>query len=110
MHEPPECLTCGACCFSNLPTYLRLSGDDHARLGDDAARLTHFVGTRCYMRLVDGHCAARAVDGASARIVCSAYERRPQTGRDLERGSPECAGERAEKNDRPRRALAIIRG
>lgn len=105
----PGCLECGTCCFSSLPTYLRVTGDDHARLGDDAERLTTFVGTRCFMRLVDGHCAALRVDAASRTFVCGVYERRPEACRVLERGSPECAGERAEKWERPSRALAIAR-
>ena len=70
-----ECLECGACCFSTLPTYLNLDGDDHERLGDDAERLTVFLGNRCYMRLIDGHCAALRVDSAERRFVCTVYDR-----------------------------------
>ena len=100
-----ECLECGTCCFSTLPTYLNLDGDDHERLGDDAERLTVFLGNRCYMRLIDGHCAALRVDSAERRFVCTVYDRRPSTCRTLERGSPECAGERDQKSDRPLIAL-----
>jgi Fe-S-cluster containining protein len=43
---PSDCTTCGACCFSQAPDYLRVFGTDHERLGDDAERLTHFIGNR----------------------------------------------------------------
>ena len=46
----PECLDCGACCFSNLATYVRVGGDDYQRLGEKASDLTEFHGNRCYMR------------------------------------------------------------
>jgi len=95
----PQCLDCGVCCFSELERYVRVTGDDHARLGDDAEAWTHFLGNQAYMRMTDGHCAALVIDGA--RFVCSVYERRPQICRDLARGSGECAGERATKGDRP---------
>lgn len=88
------------CCCSTLPAYVRVTGDDWARLGDAAERLAHFLGHRAYMRMHDGHCAAlefrRAADGGT-EFFCTIYERRPQICRDLARGSPECAGERATK-------------
>jgi Fe-S-cluster containining protein len=52
------------------------------------------------MRIVDGHCVALRID-RSAGFLCSVYDRRPQICRDLERGSPQCAGELAEKSARP---------
>lgn len=97
----PECLDCGACCFSTLPTYLRITGDDHERLGDRAEELSHFVENRCFMRIVDGRCAALVIDPDASRFVCSVYEDRPRICRELRRGSPECEGERHEKGDRP---------
>ncbi len=88
------------CCFSKLESYVRVSGEDWARLGDAAERVAHFVGNRAYMRMREGHCAAlelrHAEDGA-AEFFCSIYERRPQICRDLARGSAECEGERAVK-------------
>jgi Fe-S-cluster containining protein len=101
----PECLACGVCCFSRLDTYVRVTGDDHQRLGELAEALSCFVGNRCFMRMAEEHCAALVVEHASARFVCSVYERRPATCRDLQRGSPECLGERALKGDRPAAAL-----
>ena len=109
MQEPPDCLACGTCCFSTLPTYLRVSGDDHERLGEDAERLTHFVGNRCYMRIEEGRCAALVIEPEEGRFVCSVYERRPSLCRELERGTPACAGERDLKGDRPPILLARLR-
>src|SRR5271169_3543069 len=101
----PECLTCGACCFSRLATYVRVTGDDHARLGDLVDELVTFDGHRAYMHMVDGHCAALRVEKSSRRLVCSAYDTRPQTCRDLARGSGACLGEIATKASRPLLAL-----
>jgi Fe-S-cluster containining protein len=89
MQAPPPCLECGACCFSNLDTYVRVTGVDHARLSDDAERLCAFIGNRVYMRMVDGHCGALVCD-AQGLFVCSVYARRPGVCRELERGSPSC--------------------
>lgn len=101
----PECLSCGTCCFSGSETYVRVRGDDLARLGDRAGDLVAFVGNRAYMRMVDGRCAALRIERSPPRFACAVYEARPQTCRDLERGSPSCEGELAAKGDRPRRAL-----
>jgi len=105
----PACIACGVCCFSRLPTYLRVSGADHARLGELTERLTHFVGNRCYMRLVRGHCAALEIDRENGRFLCSVYQRRPDTCRDLERGGAACRGELATKAGRPTAALRRTR-
>lgn len=101
----PECLTCGACCFSRLETYVRVTGDDHARLGERAEELVWFEGNRAYMRMVDRHCAALVIEKSSGQLLCSAYETRPQTCRDLARGSGACLGEIETKQDRPLLAL-----
>ena len=105
----PECLACGTCCFSTLERYVPVSGNDHARLGEAAERLVVWVENRAYLRLEDGHCAALAIDLASARFVCTVYAQRPQVCRDLERGSPECAGEIATKGERPGALLRLRR-
>lgn len=97
----PKCVTCGACCFSRNPQYLRVAGVDYERLGDDAGRLTDFIENRAFMRLVDGHCAALTYDQKSGQYLCSVYERRPDVCRWLQRGSGQCAAERHEKGDRP---------
>lgn len=104
----PECLACGACCFSDLPTYVRVTGDDYARLGEDAERLTTFIGHRCYMRLTSGHCAALAPSAAG--FPCTVYATRPSTCRVLDRGGPACDAERHEKGERPRRLLGLLGG
>lgn len=107
----PACLACGACCFSRLATYVRVSGDDYARLGERADELAHFGDTdnRAYMRMVDGHCAALVVDGAAGELVCNAYETRPDACRDLTRGLGACLGELEMKAERPLLALARAR-
>jgi Fe-S-cluster containining protein len=84
---------------------VRVSGDDHARLGDAADDLVRFEGTRAFMRMVDGHCGALAIEPSSGQFVCGCYETRPETCRDLARGSPACAGEIATKRERPLLAL-----
>jgi Fe-S-cluster containining protein len=103
--DAPECLACGACCFSTLPHYVRVTGDDHARLGDAAARLVVWDGNRAYLRLEDGHCAALRIDADAGQFFCTIYESRPTICRELGRGSPECGGERETKGDRPVTAL-----
>lgn len=96
-----------------------MTGDDHERLGDDAEGLVTWLGNEAFMRLEplpgDDHdagpthrCAALSVDPVLGTFSCSIYERRPQVCRDLERGSPGCAGELAAKAERPRRALAVL--
>lgn len=105
----PECLSCGACCFSELGQYVRVSGEDYARLGDRAEELVSFDGHRGYLRMVDGHCAALEIDASAGRFVCNAYDVRPQTCRDLARASGECLGERHAKAERPLLALRRAR-
>lgn len=102
----PDCTSCGACCFSRSPRYLRVFGGDYERLGDDAERLTQFIDNRAFMRLVDGHCAALTYEPVSKRFLCSVYERRPDVCRALERGSSQCAAERSAKSEEP---LLMIR-
>jgi Fe-S-cluster containining protein len=115
--EPPDdCMRCGACCFSESLRHVRVTGDDHARLGDDAEGVVTWLDNTAFMRLeqVAGaspalhRCAALAVDAASGTFSCSLYERRPQICRDLARASGECRGELAAKSERPRRALITL--
>jgi Fe-S-cluster containining protein len=108
MSDVPQCLVCGACCFSRLETYVRVSGDDYSRLGERADELVWFDGNRAHMRMTDGHCKALHVDHARGQLVCTAYETRPQTCRDLARGLGACLGEIATKGERPRLALTTI--
>lgn len=104
-----ECTRCGACCFSESERHARVTGDDHARLGDDADRLVVFVGNQAFMRLVgvegSRRCAALVLDPRAGTFHCSVYDRRPQVCRDLERGSGACEGERTTKGRRPGLAL-----
>ncbi|HYQ47274.1 MAG TPA: YkgJ family cysteine cluster protein [Polyangiaceae bacterium] len=97
----PACLDCGACCFSQLAEYVRVTGEDYSRIGNRVEELTHFEGNRCYMNMHEGHCAALVIEPLSRQFVCSIYESRPSICRDLARGSPECQGEIHEKGQRP---------
>lgn len=108
LNEVPECLACGACCFADLPYYVPVRGDDHLRLGDAAEALTTWRGTRCFMAMRDGHCAALQVDTDAGHFVCSVYPDRPDTCRTLARGSAECAGERHQKYARTRTRLPVV--
>jgi uncharacterized protein len=104
----PECTSCGTCCFSTLPEYIRVFGVDLDRMDDRAQALTHFLGNRCYMRVEGGHCAALVIDPVARRFVCSIYEARPDCCRALERGSGACRGEIAEKAQRPLLAVEAL--
>ncbi len=106
MPDAPPCLSCGACCFSTLETYVRVTGEDHARLGEHASSLTHFVGHRCYMKMRDGRCAALNVTDLGT-YTCTVYALRPSVCRDLERGSPACEAELARKEATARRAKRL---
>jgi hypothetical protein len=105
----PECQACGTCCFSLLEAYVRVTGDDYSRLADRALELVWFDGIRAYMKMADGHCGALRLDKSSGEMSCDAYGTRPQICRDLERGSSQCDGERAEKAERPLMALGLFK-
>ena len=122
--SPADCTRCGACCFSDSPRHASVTGDDHRRLGEDAEQLVTWIGNVAFMRLdrVTGargapsengspllKCIALTIDPTTGAFACSIYETRPQVCRDLERASSACRGEIANKSDRPRRALVILR-
>lgn len=108
LETPPPCLECGTCCFSNLETSVRVTGDDYERLGGAVDDFVHFVGNRAYMRLEGGHCAALRVE-LEGRFVCTVYETRPDACRDLARESPNCQGELYRKKGRAAARLAQLR-
>lgn len=88
---------------------MRVEGSDHARLGEVAEALTHFVGNRCYMKMAQGHCAALVIDVAAGLFVCSVYATRPTVCRELARSSAECRAEIHEKGERPEASLHVLR-
>jgi len=104
----PGCVDCGACCFSDLPEYVRVFGCDLDRMDERAQAFTHFLGNRCFMRLDEGHCAALVIDPDLRRFVCSIYEARPDCCRALERGSGACRADRHEKAARPLLAVESL--
>ena len=87
--------------------YVRVSGADWARLGADAERFAHFIGNRAFMRMTDGRCAALEVRELEGAYFCTIYDRRPQTCRDLGRGSPQCEAERIRKDTAARAAITL---
>ena len=90
-----DCQTCGACCFSRSDRYVRVHGEDYARLGDLAESLVHWIGNQAYMRMANGRCGALVLE--NGRFACSIYASRPQACRDLDRGSPACEADRWQK-------------
>jgi Fe-S-cluster containining protein len=105
----PDCRACGACCTARAP-HVRVLGDDHARLGDDADALTVWHGHRAYLRVrPDGDCVALVREPAENRVTCGIYDRRPDLCRALERGSPACEAELARKRPELLRATPRTR-
>ena len=98
--EPPECQQCAACCFSEQPRFVPVTGNDYARLGDEAEEFVHFIENRAFMLLSEGHCAALKFDEATRTFACQVYVDRPEICRNLARGSPACFGERYVKAER----------
>ena len=94
------CQDCAACCFSELARYIRVTGNDYARLGADAVAYVHFIENRAFMLLTDGHCSALKFELESMQFVCRVYEHRPEVCRELERGSTACNAERQSKGER----------
>jgi hypothetical protein len=89
---------------------VRVTGDDWARLGAKVERVAHFIGNRAFMQMRDDHCAAlelRVTAGGAREYFCTVYAERPETCRELARGSPQCEGEIALKGERP--AVAEMR-
>jgi Fe-S-cluster containining protein len=86
--ELPPCVECGACCNFDDPRYAMVLEEDSERFLPEDHALTHWTAGRCFMRVVDGHCAAlQQIEGMS---WCTIYERRPQGCRDAARGGPDC--------------------
>jgi len=95
--EPWDCQSCAACCYSGAQRYIRVTGDDYARLGEFAAEPAHFIGNRAFMRMEANHCASLGFDPASRKFACTIYDTRPEVCRDLQMSSPACQAERLEK-------------
>jgi len=94
-----------------LETYVRVTGDDWSRLGPAAERVARFIGNRAYMQMRDGHCAAlelRVAADGGCTYFCTIYAERPETCRDLGRGSPQCEGEIALKGERVAASMSTI--
>ncbi len=108
---PAECTRCGSCCFSESDRHARVTGDDYERLGEDAndaASLVLWIGNQAFLRITGapGRCIGLLVE--DGRFLCTIYARRPAVCRDLERGSPGCAGERDAKDARVQALLGSL--
>lgn len=77
--------------------YVRVTGEDWSRLGEEAEARTTWIANRAFMRMEDGRCASLEARPAG-RFACAIYERRPAVCRTLERGSPACAAEIVRKS------------
>ena len=106
--DAPECTACGACCFSELPEYVRVFGCDLDRMDERAQSFVHFVGNRCFMRLDQGRCSALVIEPEARRFTCAIYEMRPDVCRSLDRGSSGCRADRYEKAERPLIAIEAL--
>ena len=103
-----DCTACGACCFSELPEYVRVFGCDLERMDERAQRHVHFIGNRCYMRLEGGRCSALEIDPSRRTFRCSIYEMRPDVCRALEPNSSACLAELDAKAERPLIAVEAL--
>ncbi|MCA8925212.1 MAG: YkgJ family cysteine cluster protein [Planctomycetes bacterium] len=102
-----DCQLCGACCCSDSPGHVPLSGEDHARLTPSEQRaLTEFRGTRCFMRMRRGRCVNLELH--EGRFACAIYPRRPQVCRDYERGGPACDLDRERFMERARMPHSFV--
>lgn len=69
-----------------------VTGSDYSRLADQAEHWVTWKNNRAFMRMTAGHCAALQIEDSALgpQFVCSIYDQRPHTCRDLARGSPQC--------------------
>lgn len=106
--DAPDCIPCGACCFSELAEYIRVFGVDLDRMDERARAYTQFDGHRCYLRIENGRCAALVIDADQRRFTCAIYPERPDVCRSLEPGSGACRADRHEKRERPLLAIEAL--
>lgn len=106
--DVPACTACGACCFSELPEYVRVFGGDWERMSDRARTYADFRGQSCFMRIEGGRCAALVIDPVARSFTCAIYEERPDVCRSLARGSGACRADRHEKEARPLLAIEAL--
>lgn len=81
-----DCVSCGACCFSSNPRYLRLLNWDANRTLPAESVLAD--GDTRYVRFECGHCVHLQLGAGKA--VCAVYEDRPEACRAFRAGSFEC--------------------
>ncbi len=80
---------------------MRVSGADYGRLGDEAESMVTWTADRAFLRLIaEGRCAQLASSATLSgenEVHCRIYAQRPEPCRELERGSPGCLAELADK-------------
>lgn len=82
-----DCVSCGACCFSRNPRYLKLLPYDVSRALPPES-LIHEDG-ESYVSFACGHCVH--LDLSNGKAACQIYEDRPEACRAFRAGSFECA-------------------
>ena len=88
MSDPSfDCVSCGACCFSRNPNYLVLLREDAGRTLPPGS--TFEDDGRTFVRFECGRCTLLRRT-ADAKLVCSAYDQRPEACRAFRAGSFEC--------------------
>jgi Fe-S-cluster containining protein len=105
---PADCRSCGRCCFSELPEYVRVFGVDTDRMDERAMGFTGFIGNKLFMRMDGGRCTALAIDPNARTFSCSIYEMRPDVCRSLGRGTGACRADFETKRDRPDVAIEAL--
>ncbi|MCA8903544.1 MAG: YkgJ family cysteine cluster protein [Hyphomonas sp.] len=81
-----DCVSCGACCFSRNPRYLKLLSWDASRSLPPENLLAENGQT--YVKFSCGHCVH--LDLSAGRAACQVYEDRPEACRAFRAGSFEC--------------------
>ena len=81
-----DCVSCGACCFSRNPRYLKLLPWDVSRELPNESLFSE--GGDTYVKFDCGHCVH--LDLSNGKAACGVYENRPEACRAFRAGSFEC--------------------
>lgn len=81
-----DCVSCGACCFSRNPRYLKLLPWDASRALPPDGLFSENGET--YVKFECGHCVH--LNLSNGKAACSVYENRPEACRAFRAGSFEC--------------------
>lgn len=81
-----DCVSCGACCFSRNPRYLKLLAYDGSRSLPADSLVTE--GGETFVKFECGKCVH--LDVSNGKAACGVYEDRPEACRAFRAGSFEC--------------------